>query len=260
MHKTRGLSIIEMLSTLIILGILFTFIASGMHSTIQESRRTQAVTYVRTIVHAYQQFIHDHGRCIQHKDISSLCTENNHLTPSVHLIAAALEKYGYISDVSTWCWDFDPAVINYKKQHATKNFSYFYNQKQTGKELNADIIPACPLSVICAVIEDEETDIRLLLGKRIPIVISRGMQSTGLWRSKSASNNSGIWGTNGGIVGYLNGEVEWCKDTYSRFSCFGEDGHTSDANEAIPNKQDYTPGSFSGSDFLGNNGYGAIGY
>jgi prepilin-type N-terminal cleavage/methylation domain-containing protein len=58
-----------------------------------------------------------------------------------------------------------------------------------------------------------------------PIAVSRGLQANGTW------SKDGVWGADGGFIGFLDGQVRWYKTVNDKLST--ETGSTSDINAVL---------------------------
>jgi prepilin-type processing-associated H-X9-DG protein len=229
-------SLIELTVIVGIISILLTILFPAVHKITERFQRAKAAKNLKMIALAHANFINDFGRAIRFDDFSTVKSGSGG-PYDVNLLAAILAKYGYIKDVSTWAWDFDYLVKNYKQSKGslpTKMYNASNGRISTefaGSRSGGNF----PLSVACCIIQCAGYDYGQLLNPKFPCVCSRGLYSNGHWRKKSDGDTGGIWGDKGGLIAFFDGHVEWYDNIVGKFKKYNSTQATTNLCETLPN-------------------------
>ncbi|UPA28402.1 MAG: type II secretion system GspH family protein [Verrucomicrobiota bacterium] len=224
----KSFSLLELTVVIGILAILICLAIPNLRALTERSQRATAAANLRTIALAHINFIRDHGHAIRPSDLYELSAQASG-DGDANLVAALLAKYGYISDVSVWMWDFDPLT---KKNMVATMYDASSDrivEKFRGKQSGGNT----PLSVVCCIAKDSFQSDDELLSSKIPCCYSRGLSPQGQWNS-SSDTNSGIWGDRGGLIAFFDGHVEWFPTISGRFQQYGTNLSTDNLNQAFP--------------------------
>ena len=178
LQGSRGLTLIEILGVIAIMGLLAAVIIPSIQSVNEKAYKTKAASHLRQLVLAYTV-------SLQSGEASAL-----NACDSIHDLAAHLAKKANLNDPQLWVLDKDP--LQDDKAKAVKSI------------LGADQKPsaafkALPLSFTFVVKLGHG-----LSPSTTPIAWSRGLQEDGTWDAEK-----GLWGSTGGLIAFLDGHVEW---------------------------------------------------
>lgn len=189
LSSTRGLTLIEILGVLTIIGILAAALIPSITFVNEKARKTKAASHLRQLVLAYTI-------CLQSGDSRTLNSYKD-----IHSLAAYLAKQANLNDPQLWLLDQDAQVGDKAKTLKTII-------KPDGTP--TDDFKALPLSFSFVVNLPSG-----LCPSTAPIAWSRGLKEDGMW-----DETEGIWGNAGGYVAFLDGHIEWynnLKDPETQF-------------------------------------------
>ncbi len=224
----KSFSLLELTVVIGILAILICLTIPNLRALTERSQRAAAAANLRIIALAHINFIRDHGHVIRPSDFYELGGQASG-DGDANLVATLLAKYGYISDISVWMWDFDPLTKKNMVETMYDAVADRIAEKFRGKQSGGNT----PLSVVCCIAKDSFKNDDELLSSKIPCCYSRGLSSQGQWNSFSDAN-SGIWGNRGGLIAFFDGHVEWFPTISGRFQQHGTALPTNNLDQTLP--------------------------
>ncbi len=203
--STRGLTLIEILGVLTIIGVLAAVLIPSISFVSEKAQKTKAASHLRQLVLAYTI-------CLQSGDTKGL-----NACKDIHSLAAYLAKQANLNDPQLWLLDQDPLLDEKAKELKTII-------KPDGSP--TDDFKGLPLSFSFVVKLPSG-----LCPSTAPIAWSRGLKEDGTW-----DETEGVWSSTGGYIAFLDGHVEWydnLKDTGKQFCHHQNYNNTSNYKEAL---------------------------
>lgn len=213
--KTRGLTLIEILGVLTIIGMLAAVIIPSISFVSEKAQKTKAASHLRQLALAYII-------CLQSGDTKGL-----NACKDIHSLAAYLAKQANLNDPQLWVLDQDPLV-----EEKAKTLKTIIKPDGTP----TDDFKALPLSFSFVVKLPSG-----LCPSTAPIASSRGLKEDGTW-----DPDKGVWGASGGYIAFLDGHVEWydnVKDADKQFCHHQTYDPTSNYKEALGPHIQVLPGN-----------------
>ncbi len=215
LQSSRGLTLIEILGVIAIMGLLAAVIIPSIHYVNAKAQKTKAASHLRQLALAYTV-------CMQGSEASGLQS-----CETIHDLAAYLAKTANLNDPQLWLLDEDP--LRNDKAKTVKSI--------LGADKKAsDAFKTLPLSFTFVVKLPHG-----LCPSTAPIAWSRGLKEDGTWDAEK-----GVWGNSGGLVAFLDGHVEWydnLKDTDKQLCHHESYAATSSFKEALGNSVKILPGN-----------------
>jgi prepilin-type processing-associated H-X9-DG protein len=248
-HKGFGFSLVEVVVILVVVGILMSFAFQGVSHLSEAAQKAKAVSSLKAIANAYQQYMEDAGHPIRWSDLDVVMDATSGYDAT--LIAAVLAKGGYLSAVDAWAWDFDYRVKKYLQDGGTMPVKICDIQRDgSGKVTSAKVSASFrgksgfPISV-CAVIASNSctNDDFFKNASEVPVAYSRGLRdgttAPGTWAdSKINFDLGGTLSNKGGFIAFLDGHVEWYNNLgtgdRSALRKYGTNAMTNKIYEALP--------------------------
>jgi prepilin-type N-terminal cleavage/methylation domain-containing protein len=207
--KHRGFSLIELLVVIAIIAILATVLMAAVRKGIQEAQKARASSHMRQIIIAYTDYIH--GR---NGDLGTIIVSEG---GTAHDWIAELAKRDYLNDPRLVAFDFDPLVRKFSSAGFFLPFLHFFgiampaNVRQIWNKSHntfGDGFRDAPLS-LCFVsgLDNRQAT------SQTPLMWTRGLNNSGTWNPTEGTtgdgHDGGIWGSDGGLVGFVGIRVEW---------------------------------------------------
>ena len=200
--KHRGFTLIELLIVIVIIAILSAILMVAVRKGIQAAQKARAVSHMRQIIIAYTSYTNGWGG-----DLGTITVPEG---GTAHDWIAVLAQKDYFNDPRLVVFDFDPLV----RRLSLAGFFYpFFGiiPQQIWDKANASLVDGfrdMPLS-LCFVsgLDNRQAT------SQTPLMWTRGLNSSGTWNPTEGTtgdgHDGGIWGSDGGLVGFVGIRVEW---------------------------------------------------
>jgi prepilin-type N-terminal cleavage/methylation domain-containing protein len=183
--RNSGFTLVELLVSIAVIGILTSMLVPVIGKVLEEGRKTKGSNALSQIAKAYLQYINTR------EDISAI-----NKAVKISDWALVLAQAGFLNDSRMYIFPYDVG--------ASKILSKVICSPSKGTpDLAFSGATAFSVSVAIGVPVHSDSSIT-------PIVWTRGLQPNGKW------STTGVYGTKGGFIAFLDGHVEW-------FSDLGED-------------------------------------
>lgn len=181
-HKKRGLTLIELLSVIAIIGVLTAILIPAAGYAIERARKVKAANNLRQIASAYIAYSTTEGGL-----------SRNMAKDNIYEFAAELAKNVGLNDAHIWMLPDDPMVESKAPNERPKQV---IKQDQT----LADHFNNFPLSfTVASKVRSNAPP------STTPIAWTRGLKADeGTWDA-----DTGVYGSKGGFIAFLDGHVEW---------------------------------------------------
>lgn len=182
----RGFTLVELVVVICIIGILIAFVLPGIGGAIERSHRASAMNSLREIAKAYKIYRQDNG------DFTA--TE----VTTIRDFALRLAQEGLLNDPNSYVfsWDGVATRLNTPRRDTIvradgTTYSECWNETTTDNAFSLGVVvgldESCP----------EDTT---------PLAYTRGLGEDGRW------TNDGVFGSQGGLVVFLSGQVKWFEE------------------------------------------------
>ncbi|MDR1366387.1 MAG: prepilin-type N-terminal cleavage/methylation domain-containing protein [Puniceicoccales bacterium] len=184
--RGKGFTLIELLIAIVIIGILMSLLIPAVNKIMENARRLKGLNSLKQIATAYTQYSNDdvNGRNIDAGN-----------SPTGIIWATKLAQAGYLNDPTVYCFSGDNGASRVLKKiiatSATTDGSDAWGSvpgTESDQEFSVWVISNVPTDAPAAT---------------TPIAFTRGLPADGKWP------NSGVYGTKGGYIAFLDGHVEW---------------------------------------------------
>ena len=191
--KRSGFTLIELLTVIAIIGILAAVLFPGVQGVMKKAKQSTASTKLRNICQGVIS-IHDGKKLI--KDAAWNATTNSFGAQSVKEYACVLALNAGMNTAEIWYVDADKANDNatfpkYVLNGTSVNSAFGTENKSNGYYSWTVYTPT-----------------NKNLDGNIPLVWTRGLLTSGAWDA-----TLGVWGADGGHIGYGDSHVTWNSDT-----------------------------------------------
>jgi prepilin-type N-terminal cleavage/methylation domain-containing protein len=225
----EGFTLIELLTVIAIIGILATILVPVVGKIRENARRTVDASNLRQIVQASLTYASDNNEALPPRNLDptpganfARSTGAAATTTTVHLYAAALAQYGGLPDAGLWVSQSDDGaapnppvstVLNAARDDFGPNFGNAILSYQVVAGLRAKA------------------------GANVPVVVTRGIQAAAPYGW--GASPTGTYGTDGGNVGFLGGQVVFYRSIAGNTQLLRANGAaagqpTQNIREAIP--------------------------
>ncbi|MDR1458316.1 MAG: prepilin-type N-terminal cleavage/methylation domain-containing protein [Puniceicoccales bacterium] len=177
----NGFTLVELLVSIAVIGILTSMLVPAINKFMEEGRKTKGSNALSQIAKAYLQYININ------KESSTIDKADK-----VSDWALVLAKAGYLNDPRMYIFPDDIG--------ASKVQSKVICKPPNGAPDSA-FAKATAFSVTVAMGVPSSSDPSIT-----PLAWTRGLQSNGKW------STSGVYGSKGGFIAFLDGHVEWFSD------------------------------------------------
>lgn len=208
--KRRGLTLIELLSVIAIIGVLTAILVPASGYAIERARKVKAANNLRQIAAAYIAYTTDEG------GLSRTINKDN-----IYAFAQELAKNVGLNDAHIWMLPDDPKI---EAKPTNERPKQVIKQDQT----LADHFDQFPLSFAVASKVSSQAP-----PSTTPIAWTRGLKNDGTWDAVN-----GVYGNKGGFIAFLDGHVEWFSNLNSenRLIKYTNGGTTNNIEEALNNE------------------------
>ncbi|MDR2806851.1 MAG: prepilin-type N-terminal cleavage/methylation domain-containing protein [Puniceicoccales bacterium] len=200
----KAFTLVEMIIVTSIIALLMTIILPATQKVLLNSRKTKARTCMKEIAGAYCRYYQENGYIPD-------------ATSSVAL-AEALAKNGELNNANLFVFPGDSKAATVRREN-------IWPRDDDAEAWEIDInkrLSVCLIGNITSEVDAATT----------PIAFSRGLSEDGKW-----SSSEGVYGSDGGFIAFLDGQVRWYKDLSEddgKLFKAGSNEKTSNINEAIP--------------------------
>jgi prepilin-type N-terminal cleavage/methylation domain-containing protein/prepilin-type processing-associated H-X9-DG protein len=222
--KKKGFTLVELLIAIVIIGILMSLLIPAVSKVMENARRVKGSSCLRQIAMAYTQYCNDdvNGRNIPAGDTCK----------SGKAWAMILAKAGYLNDPNVYCFSGDSGAAKVVKKSIVElttlkdNDAWGDNPEEFSVYLVAGVPTDAPTTTT-------------------PIAFTRGLPSTLHDRVEGGDTvakwpSTGVYGTKGGYIAFLDGHVEWFddlgteKEDGGKLMAWDSGGTTNDIEAALP--------------------------
>ncbi|MDR1906907.1 MAG: prepilin-type N-terminal cleavage/methylation domain-containing protein [Puniceicoccales bacterium] len=179
--KIAGFTLIELIIVVSIIALLMTIIIPASQKVFINSRKVKARSYMKQIAEAYCRYYQDNGYIPT-------------ATSSV-LLAQEFAKEGELNNANLFVFPGDSKAAGVLRENIYPDVDG--SAWETGKQLSVSLIGGITKEV------NQSTT---------PVAFSRGLQEDGKWKA------DGVWGSDGGFIGFLDGQVRWYKEVDNKLS------------------------------------------
>jgi prepilin-type N-terminal cleavage/methylation domain-containing protein len=202
-RRIGGFTLVELLVVIAIIAILSILFVGAIRKGIQSAQRARAASYIRQIIIAYTNYTTGWG-----SDLGNITVPEG---GTAHDWIKVLAERDYFNDPRLVMFDFDALVRQYTSAGFIPCWLHFFGVmprqiwNPSQKQFDENFYPN-PLSISCI------SGLKVLDCTE-PLIMSRGLGDDGYWHPVSGTtgdgSDSGVWGSEGGLVGFVNGQVKW---------------------------------------------------
>jgi prepilin-type N-terminal cleavage/methylation domain-containing protein/prepilin-type processing-associated H-X9-DG protein len=228
--KRAGFTLVELLVAIAVIGILISMLIPAVSKVMDSARRARGANCLKQIALAYSQYCNDdvNGRNIN-------LTDDQEGGVTAKGWALVLARGGYLNDPNIYSFSGDSGASKVLKKaivDSTLTDNDAWDGDDSEIEFSVYVINNVPVDAPLST-----TPIAFTRG--IPRVTNDPEGKVAKWpEDKGDAKKSGVYGTKGGYIAYLDGHVEWCEDLGSdeegKLISWGGDGTTNDILRAIP--------------------------
>ncbi|MDR1303100.1 MAG: prepilin-type N-terminal cleavage/methylation domain-containing protein [Puniceicoccales bacterium] len=205
--RNRAFTLIELIVVITIITILMSLILPAAQKVLASARKSKARTYMKQIAETYCRYYQDNGFIPDaYNNVQFLvgCASQGELNNANLFVFPGDKKAAAVLQENIW-----PVYEGYAWEE--------------GKHLSVNLIANIAREVSAAT---------------TPVAFSRGLDvEGGRW-----SQEDGVWGSEGGFVAFLDGQVRWYTDLYDKLST------TSGSTESMQAAVDSIGGKILGTD------------
>ncbi|MDR2735776.1 MAG: hypothetical protein LBB20_02990 [Puniceicoccales bacterium] len=200
--ENRCFSIIEIIITLAIIGIIATATVPMIKKLTWNANRANGASNMRQITLAYVLLLSEKN-ISPATEAASIVSNAQPGQITDHIYAAILTKHRNDLSPKIFAWKSDKMVKTFVR---TNKFPSTILSKQTGQM--ADNFSNLPLSVHFFEVDPDVFN-RRMSPSLVPVVCSRGLaiEPDGTFK---LDPETGVFGDTGAFLGFLDGHVEWC--------------------------------------------------
>jgi prepilin-type N-terminal cleavage/methylation domain-containing protein len=191
--KLAGFTLIELIIVVSIIAILMSIVIPASQKVFTEARKAKAQAAMKQIAETYCRYYQNNGFIPNATDTRNLIEQ--------------FAKDGELNNANLFIFPGDSKAAGILRENI---WPYDGSPWESGKQLSVALVGNITKEV------NQSTT---------PIALSRGLQESGIW------SKDGVWGTDGGFIGFLDGQVRWYKSVADKLSL--ESGSTSSIKAAV---------------------------
>jgi prepilin-type N-terminal cleavage/methylation domain-containing protein/prepilin-type processing-associated H-X9-DG protein len=230
--RGKGFTLIELLIAIAVIGILISLLIPAVNKVMESARRAKGANCLKQIAMAYSQYCND--------DVNG---RNINLTGTVtgKEWALVLARGGYLNDPNIYSFSGDSGASKVvKKAIVESNLSDAdaWDGEDEMIEFSVYLINNVPMDAPLSTTP-------IVFTRGIPVEVKNAEGNTvAKWpEDKNDPRASGVYGSKGGYIAYLDGHVEWYEDlggsgsdgsNVGKLVAWGGSGVTNKIEETIP--------------------------
>ncbi len=224
----KAFTLVELLTVIAIIGILSAILIPTIGKVMDTAKKSASQSNIREIAKSYILYANDGGRprTINKDNLADWAT--------------TLAQYTQLNDPRIWILGDDPMVES--MDSSSQPFPVVVGEEsESGVWSPNSDFTAYPVSFTIANAPSSRAP-----ASTTPLIWTRGLNTAGGWNAQDHASEPGVYGEDGGHVGFLDGHVEYFKDLKGddgegKLVQYGTSNKTANIEEAISTASQVSP-------------------